>query len=88
MAQIKKTEYGEGEESRRLLPIEEIGEELVRVAQGDPAVRLRQLVQRVYPRTGKEDSMRFLAVLTKLRQAAEVAYQSGSDVHAEIMNMT
>jgi hypothetical protein len=76
------------ETTAQLMPIEQIGMEIIRIcsASSESVVPLRQLVARVYPRTSKEDSMRFLAALTKMRQVAEVAYQVGNDVHGDIMN--
>lgn len=83
----KGFETGDGEEAAQLSPIERIAAEAIIVAGGDSVIKLRKIVDEVYPKdSGKEESMRFLAALTRLRQATEVAYQVGFEIHSSIMN--
>ena len=68
-------------------PLYLIAIEMVKAAKGASAVPLRKVVNDVYPKQlGKQESMAFLASLTRLQQAAEVAYQLGKEIHASVMN--
>ncbi len=89
MPSNKKLEVAdEGDHEESLDPLHEIVRELGKLA-GDntySAAGLRKVMERVYPRSSREESMRFLATLTRLRQAAEVAYSLGNEIHAQILN--
>ena len=66
--------------------IARITEEMAKTATpSGGAIALRAVVREVWPRTSAEESMRFMAAITKLVLAANAVEQTARDEHAAVM---
>lgn len=61
--------------------MEQFFDELLKVGVGGPATDLRQAVRDMMP-TGKEESEAFVRVLSRMRQAMEMAYSIAQESNA------
>lgn len=80
---LKVDDVAQGDMAETANPVRQITNELAAVAQGGSATNLRALVSNLMP-GNREEAEKYVAVLLRLRQAAEAAHQAATEAYSAV----